>query len=1214
MLLTRCEFLSVRTQNQAGLDPLMLALQQKPTTEAGREKQQQMVDVLLEQQFDLANRDVQGRTALTLAVQSGDPILVKKLLAKGALADVLPDQAGNKPENYAEPHSEIGILLAEHKRNSKKQRQHFQQKPREWRNLVFQGGSIKGLAYPAALRELIQQGVCSLDKIQRVGGTSAGAINALLIGLGYSLEEMEHLMGVRTLPGSTLPQVKFSELLDGPFGEKLLAAKNQDWESLLGKDASAVQKIKQIDGVLVGLARLFDGTALKGAKTALAAKRQLTETYQQLDKHLAFCPGEKLYTLFARLIQQKYSEKVGYAITTPVTFAELHKAGFKDMYFVGVNTHTGEAEYFSYEHTPNMVVANAVRISMSIPGVFYPVQKLTKDAKGDLHQSADFYVDGGVTCNYPVNLFDFARYEEDHSPSGDHHQVNQHTLGLRLVLPPEKTRYEGPTPSHPNRSEADLSNASMPTLLGHVKETLMAIYNKQESDHALSGDGFRTIYINTLDVGMLDFERVEDEAVKEQLSAQGRAGVRDFLERTRHDVATSMVQLPDALETLLLKHSKVVVHKVEQGQCTVVSKLSPNCPELVEAFYTYSDVRIHAYLHYTLKISRWARDLEGMTAFHHAARNGNSDALRRLLQADPQGANATNYAGKTPDQLTQVPEIITLLKSYQERLPREAPKAEEKAAVLPANQQAPSQSQFLSPASSPSSFIFSSMPPSSPSPSLSSLSSPASVTLSPFTGGSPFFASQLHHSQLHSTAGVNRPAVASEQKVPHVERSLYAELLAATLAWGSDRALEATLKASKEQKEARRSAEQLKIAVARWGYAYQEMPEEGNCFYHAVSDQLKRQLNLEVAPSHETLRAITTQHILDNLSLYKNHTTDINVFIDELSRSGQWADELHMAALSRALNATICVIRSDGAAPTIHKRPHACLTLYLGYEVGVHYQSAVQDPSLPQAAQKQAQLAEQIRQKSADEHYTGTLSVAQLRQKLFEPSATKTEEKSLRPPSSTTAGASLPESVTTFHIPSMDPASQLATQQQVLGRAVLAFVAAVEIHINTAAFIKAQGAPNPNTAANYVATVISALAKGKAAYDSLLQHPEDNSIPAALLPCILEQMQTHSLLLTLQTDQYNAFARELKLQLCGGQLAQLKQRFSESAEQKVATTNAVSASLVSGMVGSAAFFPAPHHQLPLPPSLPLPAQMEPTHPMDQDQHSTAADQGEAFGR
>ena len=48
-----------------------------------------------------------------------------------------------------------------------------------FRNLVFEGGGVKGVAYVGALNELHKRGI--LDSIERVGGTSAGAINAVLL-------------------------------------------------------------------------------------------------------------------------------------------------------------------------------------------------------------------------------------------------------------------------------------------------------------------------------------------------------------------------------------------------------------------------------------------------------------------------------------------------------------------------------------------------------------------------------------------------------------------------------------------------------------------------------------------------------------------------------------------------------------------------------------------------------------------------------------------------------------------------------------------------------------------------------------------------------------------------------------------------------------------------------------------------------------------------
>ena len=51
-----------------------------------------------------------------------------------------------------------------------------------FRNLVFEGGGVKGIAYCCALGVLDERVI--LSRISRVGGTSAGAINATLLALG----------------------------------------------------------------------------------------------------------------------------------------------------------------------------------------------------------------------------------------------------------------------------------------------------------------------------------------------------------------------------------------------------------------------------------------------------------------------------------------------------------------------------------------------------------------------------------------------------------------------------------------------------------------------------------------------------------------------------------------------------------------------------------------------------------------------------------------------------------------------------------------------------------------------------------------------------------------------------------------------------------------------------------------------------------------------
>jgi NTE family protein len=76
----------------------------------------------------------------------------------------------------------------------------------QFRNLVFEGGGVKGIAYVGAIQVLAQRG--ALTGIRRVGGTSAGAINALILTLGYDLGEQKTI----------LESTDFSRFMDDSFG------------------------------------------------------------------------------------------------------------------------------------------------------------------------------------------------------------------------------------------------------------------------------------------------------------------------------------------------------------------------------------------------------------------------------------------------------------------------------------------------------------------------------------------------------------------------------------------------------------------------------------------------------------------------------------------------------------------------------------------------------------------------------------------------------------------------------------------------------------------------------------------------------------------------------------------------------------------------------------------------------------------------------------
>ncbi|MEP6615497.1 MAG: patatin-like phospholipase family protein [Ginsengibacter sp.] len=66
----------------------------------------------------------------------------------------------------------------------------------DYKNLALEGGGIRGLAYTGAFQVLEEKGI--LQKIERVAGTSSGAIIGVLICLGYSSHEVDSVF--RSLP------------------------------------------------------------------------------------------------------------------------------------------------------------------------------------------------------------------------------------------------------------------------------------------------------------------------------------------------------------------------------------------------------------------------------------------------------------------------------------------------------------------------------------------------------------------------------------------------------------------------------------------------------------------------------------------------------------------------------------------------------------------------------------------------------------------------------------------------------------------------------------------------------------------------------------------------------------------------------------------------------------------------------------------------------
>ena len=82
------------------------------------------------------------------------------------------------------------------------------------------------------------------------------------------------------------------------------------------------------------------------------------------------------------------------------TFADLHNGGFRELKVFACDLTATTIKEFSFEKTPNVVVAESVRASMSIP-LFFNAWKFPNDNPND-----HIYVDGGTMYNYPIDAFD----------------------------------------------------------------------------------------------------------------------------------------------------------------------------------------------------------------------------------------------------------------------------------------------------------------------------------------------------------------------------------------------------------------------------------------------------------------------------------------------------------------------------------------------------------------------------------------------------------------------------------------------------------------------------------------------------------------------------------------------------------------------------------------------------------------------------------------
>lgn len=289
-------------------------------------------------------------------------------------------------------------------------------------DLVFEGGGVKGIALAGAFAELDARGF----QPQCLAGTSAGAITAALVAAGYTGSEIERIV-------------------------------TQDMHFPSFQDPSPLRKLGRV-GAAIDIAKrrgIHSGAYFLAWMQEKLSAHGLTQ-FGQL-KDAAASDERRRYKL--QVIASDLSDHS--MLVLP-----------RDASRLGIDP-------------DQLRVADAVRMSMSIPFFFVPVIHQNPRSGGQ-----HMIVDGGILSNFPLWLFDSTPLKPRFP-----------TFGVELVAPPtqvEDAQAQGAPPP------------TLPSFVDYLKSLVNTATQAHDRFYLEDEDFARTIAISTLGVNTTDFQITPD--------------------------------------------------------------------------------------------------------------------------------------------------------------------------------------------------------------------------------------------------------------------------------------------------------------------------------------------------------------------------------------------------------------------------------------------------------------------------------------------------------------------------------------------------------------------------------------------------------------------------------------------------------------------------------------------------------------------------------
>lgn len=301
-------------------------------------------------------------------------------------------------------------------------------RPEDVRFLTFEGGGGKGNAYLGAIKGLIDEKVITYSnnridkkKILGISGSSAGAITAVLLALGYEYDKLR----------SIIQKIDFNKAFELPLvGDEVRVPVNGYWDySYRNPDKQSSANIPlEVNKFIANFLPLFWAVekiidyliknALKDDNPILAERISSNKTkyIECLFTDFGMFSGKFIYSTFNQIITSRVNElnteKYGNKNDSNkfyCSFKMFEEIFGIDLRITSVNFKTENLQIFSASTTPQIPVASAIRMSMSLPAFFKPVviEHVTASRYNLPGKTwMGHWVDGGLFDNAPIRLFD----------------------------------------------------------------------------------------------------------------------------------------------------------------------------------------------------------------------------------------------------------------------------------------------------------------------------------------------------------------------------------------------------------------------------------------------------------------------------------------------------------------------------------------------------------------------------------------------------------------------------------------------------------------------------------------------------------------------------------------------------------------------------------------------------------------------------------------